>query len=37
MEGTASDVEFIKFLYVLLGKFITLSVLVLIVHETSTK
>jgi len=37
MEDTASDKEFIEFLDVLLRRFVILSVLVPIVHETSTK
>ena len=35
MEGTASDEAFIEFLDVFLGKFVTLSVLVPIVYETT--
>ena len=35
MEGTTSDEEFIKFLDILLCRFVTLSILVPIVHETT--
>ena len=37
MEGTASDEKFIEFLDIPLCRFVTLSMLVPIVHETSTK